>query len=350
MSRQCGLHGPVKILIVDDDPTYRRILSHTFAAIDCAKVVATAADLASAKKILDSEDIDLLTLDVVLREESGLDLLDWLRKQHPSVVVALLTGGTEKRASQPIDAMLLGAMTLVLKPSGPAAPAILKESLERVIGGIVATAIGHAQLPVQPKAVHALPREVITIGASTGGPPVLLQLLKSLPASIQVPILITQHMHQDHLTDLAAMLNAPGGRTVHLAQHDEPLQPSQVYLANGDKHLGLVRRERHLFVQQMVGPEENFCRPAVDPMFRSVASVCGEDSVGVVMTGMGSDGAKGATHLRERGAPVVVQDEASSVVWGMPGAAVALGAASEVVDAAHIATAVARHISGLKRI
>jgi two-component system chemotaxis response regulator CheB len=189
--------------------------------------------------------------------------------------------------------------------------------------------------------VLAFAREVIAVGASTGGPPVVLAFLRSLPHSYAVPILVTQHMPAQHMPYFIDLLARQSGRLVVRAEHGAPVIPGTVYVAQAT-HLGLARRNDRLTIKLDDGPEENNCKPAVDPMFRSVAEVCRRAAVGVVMTGMGCDGAAGAALLRAGGAPVLVQDEASSVVWGMPGAVVAAGQADAVAPGAELADWVAR--------
>lgn len=336
---QCA-KGPMRVLIVDDDAVYRRILSQTFASLPGARVVAAVGTLQAAKDALTAGGIDMVTLDVVLDGASGLDILPWLNRHHPKVLTVLLTSGTERRASQSIDAMLLGASTFILKPSGPGAPAKLKSELERFVtnafppkparlGGKTATLMLAGR------------RELVAVGASTGGPPVVLQFCKDLPQDLRVPILVTQHMPLTHLADFVAMLNYPGGRRAVAAREGSIIEPNTVVVAASDCHLGVARQGSVLVVRELHTSAENFCRPAVDPMFRAVAQACGSAAVGVVMTGMGSDGAKGAAVLQAKNAPVVVQDEASSVVWGMPGATVQAGAASDVVPAARLGQSVA---------
>jgi two-component system chemotaxis response regulator CheB len=164
--------------------------------------------------------------------------------------------------------------------------------------------------------------------------------LKGLPSNFKTPIVVTQHIAQHHLTDLIAVFDGTGGRRVFAARHGQRLENNTVYVASESRHLLLDRVDGSLQVHQSDGPEENFCRPSVDPMFRSVAENCGRAAVGVILTGMGTDGAIGSVALRKKGAPVVVQDKESSVVWGMPGAVVQRGAASIVVSGEKIAPVV----------
>lgn len=341
-----GSAAPLRVLVLDDDPAFRRIVTTTFGRIPGAEVVASVATMEDAKKLMLSSTIDLVSMDVVLAEGSSLELLAWVRKNCPKTITLLLTAGTEKRASQSIDAILLGASHLVIKPSGPGAPKKLQDELERIV---LAARPAVCQIKARPAQAPLLAgaREVIAVGASTGGPVVLLQFLKDLPQNTGLPILVTQHLAAEHSQALIGMLNYPGGRKATVAQHGQPVQPNEVLVAGNDRHLTVVRQAGKLFANLSDAPPENFCRPAVDPMFRSVAEVCRSAAVGVVMTGMGADGAKGAKALRAAGAPVVVQDEATSVVWGMPGATVALDAASLIVPGPQLARNVAGLINNL---
>jgi two-component system chemotaxis response regulator CheB len=330
----------LRVCIVDDDPAYRRILATTLAWIEGVEVAAAVATLAEAKRKIDAGPIDAVTIDVQLRGESGLELLPWLAAHHPAVVTVLVTAGLAREARMAVDALLLGASALVVKPSGPKAAAELSTALAaifRTLPDKVDARLGDAVASLPPEVGT---REVIAIGASTGGPPVLVQFLRNLDALFDVPILITQHMPALHVPYFAELLGRSSGRAVRIAVHGDVVEAAGVYVAGDDKHMQIARSSGRLIIVQDAGPLENQCRPAVDPLFRSVAGVCGAKAIGVVMSGMGSDGAKGALAMRRRGAPIVVQDSASSTVWGMPGATVAAGAASAIVPAGELAAAV----------
>jgi two-component system chemotaxis response regulator CheB len=340
---------PVRVLVVDDDPTYRLILKKTLAAIPGVEIVGAAADGVGAWALLEgSAAVDLVTLDVVLGAESGLDLLPRIQARFPSMHVVVLTSSVAREAVRAVGALLLGAGALVLKPSGPGAAEELRSALGREVAacrqrksappyaaqvrrkpipgaGAMAPRPASSALPVTPSQ-----REVIAVGASTGGPTVLREFLKGLGPSFDVPVLVVQHMPKLHVPYFAELLARESERDVCLAVHGEAVLPGRVYVACDGRHLELAVDSGQLVLRQHDGPEEHNCRPAVDPLFRSVAAVCGRSAVGVVMTGMGEDGAAGARALVEKGAPVVAQDRESSTVWGMPGAVVAAGAASAV--------------------
>ncbi len=285
--------------------------------------------MALAQRRLEQGNIDAVTLDVTLNGESGLELLKWIRKFHPRVMTVLVTAGEKTGARTEVDALLLGAAALIIKPSGPNAAELLKGQLLRALEGAgrkeVSRVVSLAPCP------PAAPRELIAIGASTGGPPVVQAFLSGLPASFDVPVVIVQHMPTAHVPYFAELLVTRTGRPGKVAEDGERVLPGHFYLAGFGKHLVVRRRHGELYLHHDHGPEEHFCRPAVDPFFRSVAAVCGATAAGVVMTGMGSDGGAGALALHAAGAPVVVQDEASSVVWSMPRAVVDRGAACAVV-------------------
>ncbi|MDP9436605.1 MAG: CheB methylesterase domain-containing protein, partial [Actinomycetota bacterium] len=179
--------------------------------------------------------------------------------------------------------------------------------------------------------------ELLAIGSSTGGPDALTTLLPHLPADLPVPVVITQHMPPVFTRLFAQRLDAKCPLQVKEAEDGDRVQPGRVLVAPGDRHLVVERRGTALVARLSDAPAENFCRPAVDVMFRSAAAVFGEGVLGVVLTGMGSDGARGAEVLRAAGGEVVVQDQATSVVWGMPGATVAAGQAHRVLPLAEIA-------------
>lgn len=332
----------VRVFIVDDDPVYRHILTRGFERIPNAQVVGTATNLQVARRKLAHLEVDLVILDVVLQAESGLDLLPWMQQHMPRVVTVLLTSGNDRGATLGVDALLAGASTLVLKPSGPDAAEQLQGALTRLVEEVGNPKPRDVIRPPPTLPPPAAPREVVAMGASTGGPLVVLQFLCALPESFEVPVLVVQHMMQVHVRYFADQLQRVCHRKVSLVTGDLPVLPSCVYVAGGGLHMALQRDYRGLRVRQVPGPEEHYCRPSVNVLLRSVADVCGSAAIGVVMTGMGADGADGALAMRHVGAPMLAQDRASSVVWGMPGAVVEAGAASEVLPASELAGAVQR--------
>lgn len=322
----------MRVVVLDDDPVFRAVLSRMLKSLGL-EVAATCADITSAQRRVSRGDIDAVTIDVVLRGESGLDFLKWCRATHPSTITILVTAGSERGARTGIDGVLLGASALLAKPDARRLPGFENE-LRRVFSDDHGKKAPRPLLAPSGPALRRAPRrELLAIGASTGGPPALVKLLKGLPAWFDAPIVITQHMPPEHLGHFAELLTGQTPRAVRLVSEAMPLERGKAYLASGERHLQVVRHANGgLTGRPLDTPPEHHCRPAVDPMFASVAQVCAGTAVGVVLTGMGSDGARGATHLRERGNPVLVQDEASSVVWGMPAATMTAGAADAVVS------------------
>jgi two-component system chemotaxis response regulator CheB len=190
------------------------------------------------------------------------------------------------------------------------------------------------KLSPQRNVIHRL--DAIVIGSSTGGPNALQELIPSISAFCDVPIFIVQHMQKNFTASLAESLNANCQGLVKEAKHNEEAQPHHIYIAPGDQHLTLKRINHKIIIQLNQDAPECFCRPSVDVMFRSAASAWGHHCLAIVLTGMGSDGTKGLAHLKEKGVHVLVQDEASSVVWGMPGSAVKAGWADEILPLENI--------------
>jgi two-component system chemotaxis response regulator CheB len=196
--------------------------------------------------------------------------------------------------------------------------------------------------PTPSPPLAARQRELLAIGSSTGGPRAVQQLLCGLPPTFQLPIVMVQHMPKNHLVFFADSLARQCARPVELVSARHRLQPGNIYLASGDGHIGIERFGGDLYVDVIGGPAEHNCVPAVDPLLRTVAAVVGAAAIVVVLTGMGIDGAAGALAVHDAGGTVLVQDQASSVVWGMPGATVAIGAADQVLPLNDLAPQVAR--------
>lgn len=325
---------PLRVAILDDDAVFRTVLTKMLGRMG-VEVAATCSTIDSAKRQVERGAVDAVTVDVVLRGESGLDFLKWCHQAYPRIVTVLVTAGTERGARTGVDAVFLGAAALLTKPDAKNLTGFEAE-LRRVFhdGLSVHPATPLREVSSVAKRLNPAPRkDLLAVGASTGGPPVLLKLLKGLPASFDVPIVITQHMPAIHIPYLAELLTQQAGRRIIVPADGTALQPRTTYLAGHGKHLLVERRGDQLTLRQSDAPAEHYCKPAVDPMFRSVAKACNGSCLGVVLTGMGSDGAIGAQALRESGNPVLVQDEASSVVWGMPGSVVAARAADAICSA-----------------
>lgn len=326
---------PLRVAVLDDDATFRAVLGRMLGHVG-ARVVASCPDIATARRRLEAGDVDAITIDVVLRGESGLDFLEWCRVHHPGVIPVLVTSGSASAARHHVDAVLLGAAALLIKPDA-AGIGDFENELRRVFDDGRSRAHRGARHVVPAARPHLRPsrrRELLAVGASTGGPTALLRLLRSLPRWFDAPVVITQHMAPAHLAEFAVLLGDQTGRPTRIIDAPTVLERGQLYLAGGTppRHLEIVREGRGLVGRPLDTPPEHHCRPAVDPMFASVGAACPGSALGVVLTGMGADGARGAQALRRRGNPVLIQDETSSVVWGMPGAVMNAGAADGIAS------------------
>ena len=363
-----------RVLVVEDEVIFRRALSRCLAGLSDDIEVQTATTVVGARRRIETERFDLVTLDLTLADGDGTELLRWMKRSLRAPPVVVVTSGNPAVPTE-VDAILMGAARMIQKPGGSGAEEVLRALLaplvdeirrapkgrtargrptpmpylepgERVSGPPSMRATRGALANHSERPVSALPREVIAIGASTGGPAVITALLRGLGAGFSTPVLVTQHMQSQHIQFFIELLRSQTGRDVRLAADGEALEPGRTYVAGGPGHLTVARREGRLRVRIDDGPEEHHVRPAVDPLFRSVAEECGAAAVGVVISGMGSDGAQGALAMRQRGAVVIAQDEATSAVWGMPGATVTAGAADVVAPAKDLADWVKRATQG----
>lgn len=343
----------IRVLVVDDAVVIRRLLGEVIESDPELELVGVAANGRIALQRIDQLKPDVVTLDVEMPELDGLGTLRELRPKHPRLPVIMFSTLTERGGAATLEALSLGASDYVTKPANVGS---VTEGISRVRSELIPkikALCGRAAAPPRPVAAGA-PRpvrpagtaphrvEVVAIGSSTGGPNALGDVLVTLPGDLPVPVVITQHMPPVFTRLLAERLDAACAIHVVEAAGGEVLEPGTAYLAPGDHHLRLKRsldgRVRTTLDQ---GPPENSCRPAVDPMFRSVAEAYRGDVLAVVLTGMGADGLHGVEVLGPLGAHVVVQDEASSVVWGMPGAIATAGLADEVLPLDLVGPAIA---------
>ncbi len=340
----------INVLVVDDSVVIRRLVTTVLESDPDIAVCGTAASGRIAINKLSQVAPDCVTLDMEMPDLDGLGTLRELRKTHPRLPVIMFSTLTERGAGATLDALALGANDYVCKPANvgsvPEAIASVRDQLVPKIKALCPPARGAASAAV-PRRAPLVPQpssgstptgrvDVLAIGSSTGGPDALTALLPQLPASFPVPVVITQHMPPLFTRMFAQRLDGKCPLSVKEAEEGDVVEPGRILIAPGDRHLEVVRRGTRVVAHLTQAPPENFCRPAVDVMLRSVAAAYGDRVLGVVLTGMGSDGARGCDVLRRAGGEVVVQDEASSVVWGMPGAVVAAGLAHRVVPLAQV--------------
>jgi two-component system chemotaxis response regulator CheB len=282
-------------------------------------------------------------MDIEMPRMNGIECVRALRKTHPRLPVVMFSTLTERGAAATLDALAAGASDYVTKPANVGSVAESRANIrDQLIPKLMALTAARRLVatnappppprqPVAPRAPRTNPFGVLAIGCSTGGPDALAVVLGGLSRDLAVPVVIVQHMPPLFTRMLAQRLDSGSELTVREATDGEPLLPGHALVAPGGRHLALKRTAAGASVLLNDDPPENFCRPAVDVMFRSVASLYRDRALAVVLTGMGRDGALGAKSVRDAGGEVFAQDELTSVVWGMPGAVVAAGQADRVL-------------------
>lgn len=347
----------IRVLVVDDSAVIRRLVSSALRQDPDFEVVGVAVDGEEAVQRIAELQPDAVTLDIEMPRVTGLEALPRIRARWPKLPVVMLSTLTERGARATLDALSLGASDYVAKPqnAGSVADALDELSTQlcprlralvgvrRMLDGSPAAASGAAApvdapapavtpaVPLRAPAVATVRPELLVMGSSTGGPDALVQMAADVPATWPVPVLVVLHMPPVFTAMFAERLDRVCPLEVREAVEDEVVRPGQVRIAPGDFHLTVERTALGPRTHLDQRPAENFCRPAVDPLFRSAAQEYGAEALGVVLTGMGHDGLDGSRALTVQGATVVVQDEETSVVWGMPGAVAEAGLASAVL-------------------
>lgn len=347
----------IKILIVDDSVVVRRLLSNVLDGDAALEVVGTAPNGKIALAKISQVNPDLIVLDVEMPEMDGLETLAAIRKQDRNIPVIMFSALTDLGAVATLNALALGATDYVTKPHNmKSKEAALEHVREQLIPKIKAFCNGKRQKmgsikvreketiatiksPIQPRLISSNSAvnikskvEIVAVGVSTGGPNALEIILQDLPANFPVPIVIVQHMPPVFTKRLADRLTSKCKIRVEEAVTGGILEPGAVWIAPGDYHMVLEKQGFGARIRTHQEARENSCRPAVDVLFRSTAKIYGAGVLGVVLTGMGQDGLLGCQNIREAGGKIIVQDEASSVVWGMPGSVANSGFADRVVS------------------
>jgi two-component system chemotaxis response regulator CheB len=389
---------PIRVMIVDDAVVARSMMTRWVEDEPDMKIAAVLRSGREALDQIDAADPDVVLLDVDMPELDGITALPLLLKKKHDLVVIMVSTLTRRSAELSLRALALGATDYVPKPEttyeAMTSAAFRRELIDKIRGlsrrrslprypAVTPVApdeaprrteplpvrrepearpvrpekpeIAKAEISPRPAAqgeislrpfAHALPRALV-IGSSTGGPQALTSLFEKLTAAIdRAPVLITQHMPPMFTTVLAEHLRRVSGRGAHEAEHGEPVLAGGVYLAPGGRHMRVVRDGNIVKIVLGDDPPINFCKPSVDPLFSTAAEVWGSSLLALVLTGMGSDGMHGAGDIVSAGGSVIAQDEATSVVWGMPRAVALAGLCSAVLPLDQIAEKILRLIVG----
>lgn len=342
----------IRVLIVDDSVVIRRLVADELARDPTIEVAGCAPNGRIALARLPELCPDLVILDIEMPVLDGLATLKELRKTYPKLPVIMFSSRTECGAAASLEALALGATDYFAKPSCvgglDGSLQVIREELIPAIKAICApTPTGPITIaPPSPANTNGGTVRVLAIGASTGGPNALAAIFERLPADFPAPIVIVQHMPPMFTRLLAGRLSDRSPIPVAEATDGANLRPGMAWIAPGDHHMIIEAdgSDHRLAIHQ--GPPENSCRPAVDVLLRSVARTFGPDSLTLILTGMGQDGLRGAAAIRESGGQVIAQDEASSIVWGMPGAVARAGLADAVLPLDALADALVQRVRG----
>jgi two-component system chemotaxis response regulator CheB len=349
--------GKIRVLMVDDSVVIRHLLMHALGDEPDIEVVGAEPNGAAALARIPEAQPDVITLDIEMPVMDGLTALRQIRKLHPRVRTIMFSTLTTRGASSTFEALALGADDYVAKASNAGS---LDQSLASLRGELVPKIRQFFAAPSRAPAATSLPPRpslavpgaqamrrgssfhILGIGVSTGGPQALGQLIPLLPASLRVPVLLVQHMPPMFTRLLAERLDSQSPLHVVEAADGMEIRPGTVVVAPGDYHLRLRRSGGCLFAKLDHGPQENSCRPSVDVLFRSLSEGFGKEVLSVMLTGMGSDGLRGTQAVKAAGGYSLVQDQASSVVWGMPGAVADAGLADGVFPLSALAPEIVR--------
>ncbi|WP_426246006.1 protein-glutamate methylesterase/protein-glutamine glutaminase [Nocardioides sp. LHG3406-4] len=359
---------PIRVLVVDDSVVIRRLVTDLLQDDPDIEVVGTAVNGRAALGKVDLLEPDLVTMDIEMPEMNGIEAVRALRASGSKVPIIMFSTLTEQGAVATLDALAAGASDYVAKPANVGSVSRSMDQVREALIPRIKSLVARASVPIARSASapaaarvaapvarptlatrsHAEDYRLLVVGASTGGPEALNTLFTALPL-LPVPVAVVQHMPPVFTRQFAARLDRHSAWTVTEAEHGQLLTPGTVAIAPGDHHLEIVASSRGFVAKLHQGPQENYCRPAVDVLFRSAVAAVGPAVLAVVLTGMGSDGERGADLIRQRGGSVIAQDQATSVVWGMPGAVANAGLAELVLPLTGVAPELVRRLSTLGR-
>lgn len=364
---KAAANAPYRIMLVDDSAVIRGLLARWIGAEPDCVVVGSYPNGAQAVQYVKSVAAEIVILDIEMPVMDGLTALPQLLRQVPGLQVLMASTLTARNADISMRALSLGAVDYLSKPESARACAstgdFQRELLQKIkaLGFRLRRRAGAALPVLRSTAAEAAPAkfeplvlrkpsrlhpEILAIGSSTGGPQALFTFLAGLGKNINVPILITQHMPPTFTAILAEHIQKLTGLSAREAKPGDQISPGKILIAPGGFHMTLTRQGADRTIKLDQGPQVNFCRPAVDPMFNSISEIYGAATLGVVLTGMGHDGREGGRSIVGAGGSIVAQDEESSVVWGMPGAVAKAGLCSAVVALSEMAPLIRRYLQG----
>ncbi|MBK8374543.1 chemotaxis-specific protein-glutamate methyltransferase CheB [Sphingorhabdus sp.] len=333
-------YNPLRVLIVDDSVVARSVFSRVLNACTEIEVAASAANCAEALEFLTANEVDIILLDIEMPDRSGIDALPEIVALAGDARVIIVSAFIKANGPAAIQALSLGACDTLAKPGSVGSTGRFSELLVHKVlrlGRPVSQSKSARPKIVAADWQLASKPECIAIGASTGGIPICYQLVSSLPQQLTCPVFITQHLPAVFMDFFARQLSALTSRSVSVATRGAVVRPNEIILAPGDAHLVCRKSQGRTFIDLVEDSEISRYCPSVDILFGSVAKVFGDRALGIVLSGMGNDGCDGARKIREQGGAIIVQDEKSSVVWGMPGAVARQNSADAILSPDDIA-------------
>ncbi len=346
------------VLVVDDSAFMRKLITEIIDGSDDFRVVGTARNGFDALKQIHALEPAIVTLDIEMPELDGLQALGYIMSETPRPVVMLSAAASGTTDDPTIRALELGAIDFVRKPSGPISLdlitvqerllAALRAARHGNLGGVQVLARPRARAPHRPGPSAARVARIVAIASSTGGPRALAEVIPSLPRDLDAAVVVVQHMPRGFTQSLAQRLDLMSPLPVAEASDGDPLRPGRVYVAPGGSHMRIVSGASGPALELYDAAPVWGVRPAADPLFRSVAEHFGARAVGVVLTGMGRDGAEGLRAMRDAGGQAVVQNRETAVIYGMPQAALAAAGADHVLPLTEIGPAVAGIVAAMR--
>lgn len=327
--------SPIRVLVVDDSAVMRALLRTTLAACPDVELAGMAADGAAGMEAIERLRPDLVLLDIEMPVMNGLETLEAIRLRRLPVKVMMCSTLTRRGAGITLEALARGASDYIAKPAAQHGVSegvdVLRREILPKIRALFSAPESTKFIPNSSRPAAFSGSKVVVVGVSTGGPSTLEKLLPALPADFPAPVLIAQHMPALFTAILAERLNRLCRISVREALPGEVLRRGNAYIARGDRHMRTVGSATHCALHLTQGESEHCCRPSVDELFRSAAAVYGASVLAVVLTGMGSDGLEGCRAIGAAGGRILVQDQETSAVWGMPGAVARAGLANQVL-------------------